>query len=197
MDRFVPRINQVLGNTCQIEHANILHVDPRALVECRKDFLEFDRTRLRMFAVAIRGTDGLADLHSTARQDGRVRLWPVVPAVASVDFRSAAEFAPDDHRDISIQSPFVQVRDERREALIEQRTFFATLRVIHPVRPVPVPAALVERHKSCAGFDQPAGNAQIFDHRGSAIPLKFLAAFSITSHNPRILFRQIQCIDQL
>ena len=60
-----------------------------------------------------------APLDSATGQQNAEDLRPVVATGAWVDLGSPAKFAPDQHRDIFVQSTFVQIFDERRHSLIQ------------------------------------------------------------------------------
>ena len=71
-----------------------------------------------------------------------------------VDARAAAHFAPGHDQHIFVETPRVQVFDERRHAVIEQRHF---LPHAFEIRRVPVPGSKRQCHATRPGFDQPTG----------------------------------------
>ena len=144
MNWFVSGINEVLGNTGEVEDSSVLGIDAGAMVQRREDFLKFDWANLRLFAIAICGTDCLSGPHTSSGHYCCVGLWPMVAAVAAVDLWRSSEFTPDDNGDIAIQASLVQVGDKRRQALVKPWTFFPALWKIHAVGTVPVPAAEVQ-----------------------------------------------------
>ena len=54
VQRFVARIDEVLRHTRLVEDADVLGVDPRALVERGEDLLKFDGPQARLLAVLDR-----------------------------------------------------------------------------------------------------------------------------------------------
>ena len=127
MNRFIAWFHQILGNPGQVEDPDVLYVNSSRLIQRRKHFLELDRTCLRMLSVAVGRADRLPGLQASPSQNCRVRLRPVIPTVTPVDFRRPAKLAPDHDRDIAIETSFVQIRNQRRKPLIQQRAFLTAL----------------------------------------------------------------------
>ena len=81
----------------------------------------------------------------------------------------------------------------------------ALLRTAVDQRRVPHVVAMVveitprsrDKHEGGAGFNQPAGNAEILDHLRGTVPLKCLAALSITRHDAGVFLRQIERLGKL
>ena len=90
----------------------LVDVDAQVVVERGEDFLEVDRAVLGLGAQAIGRADDLAGAHAAAGQQGAGDVGPVVAAGVLVDLGRAAEFAPDDDRDVLVQAAVVQVLDQ-------------------------------------------------------------------------------------
>src|SRR5579862_1471269 len=87
VDRRIARIDQVLRHSGKIKDANILHVDTGTLIERGKHFLKSDWARVWLLAVSVGRTDDLASLQSAPGQHRGIRLWPVIAAVHTINFR--------------------------------------------------------------------------------------------------------------
>ncbi len=108
MQRLIARVDEVLRDAGEVEDVSVLSVDAGTMVQRGKDFLECHRADLRLFAIAICGTNRLTCPHAAACQYSCVRLRPVVTAVVAVDFRRPAKLTPDNDRDIAIQATFAK-----------------------------------------------------------------------------------------
>ena len=100
-------------------------VDAQVVVDGGQDVLVMDRPAGGRAAQLVGRADHLADLHPAAEEQGRVDAGPVVAAGVLVDLGRAAELAPDDHGDVAVEPADVDVLDQRRDPLIEQRQMLA------------------------------------------------------------------------
>src|SRR6218665_528735 len=106
-------LDEVLRNARLVEDPDVFDVDPGVVVEGREDFLELDRTVFGVLAVPVRPADHLPRPHSAPGQETLVRLRPVIAAVVAVDLGGPAELPPDNHGNVPVESPLVEVADER------------------------------------------------------------------------------------
>ncbi len=100
-------------------------VDAQVVVDGGQDVLVVDRPAGGRAAQLVGRADHLADLHAAAEEQGRVDPGPVVAAGVLVDLGRAAELAPDDHGDVAVEAAVVDVLDQGRDPLVEQRQVLA------------------------------------------------------------------------
>ena len=82
----------------------------------------------------------------------------MVAAGVFVDLGRAAEFAPDDHRDVFVEPAKMQVFDQGREGHVELGNAGAARPEVLAVR---IPAAERDRHHPGTGLDQAAGHQEM------------------------------------
>ena len=140
-------------------------VDAQVVVDGGQDVVVVDRSAGGRAAELVGRADDLADLHAAAGEQGRVDPRPVVAAGVLVDLGRAAELAPDDHRDVPVQTAGVDVLDQGGDPLVEERQMLAELAEVAAVR---VPEAVGDRDAPRPGLDQPAGDQElVVPHRGA------------------------------
>jgi hypothetical protein len=148
-------------------------VDAQVAVHGRQQVLWSQRPVLRVAALRVRRADHLAHLEAAAAHQGRHGVRPVVAAQAAVRAghpRRPPELPARHDQNPLVQPAVVDVLDERRQRLVEERGPPA-----HPLGQVPtrlgvgvvVPAEVewlarlrgqrVDRHHRRAGLGQPAG----------------------------------------
>ena len=159
-----------------------------------------DRPFLGMLTQSIGRSNYLTCSHAPACQQGTADLWPVVAAPVFVDDRCPTEFAPDDDRDILVQSAVVQIVQQCRQTLIQHRKMISCIFKVGPVRPtVPVPSSVGKSHDAGPGFNQSSGCQQVIVHQRAciAIPGIFGGTATVTITDSWIFLFQIESIDKL
>src|SRR5947209_7798469 len=96
-----------------------------------------DRPGARLLAPAIRRAEDLPAAHAATRHERAANPRPMIAAAVGVDPWRAAKFAPDDDSHVLQQVALVAVLDQRRQADVQKRQRFASLREEVAV-PVPV-----------------------------------------------------------
>src|SRR5260370_41904247 len=104
------------------------NIDPQTLIERGEDVAEMNGPGVRLLAPAGRRAEHLTAAHAAARHQRAANARPMVAAAVRVDPRCAAELAPDDYRNIIQKMPLVQVLDQGRQAEVQERPCFASLR---------------------------------------------------------------------
>src|SRR6266536_3462679 len=159
-------IDEILRPAAQIGDGDLAHVDAEVVIERGEDVAELDRPLRCLAAQAIRGPDYLAGFHAAASEHAARDARPMVTAGVFVDGRGAPELAPDNDRNILVETALVQVLDQRADALIEQREVLPERAKIIAMM---VPAAEGEGHAACAGLDEPPGDEHVFHEFGAAV----------------------------
>ena|GEM_PF-5065469 len=90
----------------------------------------------------------------------------MITASLLVDLGGPAKLAPDDHGNIVIQTPGVDVLDQRRDTLVKQRQVLTKVSKIAAGR---IPETVPERDTSHPGFNQPPGDQKLIVLNGRAI----------------------------
>src|SRR5436190_21292002 len=103
-------------------------------------------------AKPIRRTNDLAHFHSPASEQRTRNTRPMIAPAILVDRGCATKFAPNNYRNIFVESALMDVFNERVHTLIEQRQILAQRAEVVAVM---VPTAERESHATRASFDQP------------------------------------------
>src|SRR4051812_20866096 len=114
-------INQILRTAGEIGQGCGCDVDAEVMIKGGEDFAELDGAINRFASEAIGGADDLTSFHSAASEQGAGDARPMVASAIFVDRRSAAEFTPDDNRNIFFETTIVDVINQGGQALVEQR----------------------------------------------------------------------------
>lgn len=187
-------IDQELRSACGIDDGGRSDVDPEVVIEGGDDFLHMDRSFLGIFTEAVGRADGLAGSHTAAGEIGAADLSPVIATCTIVDFRCAAELAPDDDGDIIEHPSNAEVIDQGAEALIEFRTVVAHQVKVLAVR---IPSAVAEAHHAHASFDQTASDQQMIVAGWGTVVLIFVGfAIAVAFDDLRVFLAQVEGIEQ-
>ena len=152
------------------------------------------RTVLGHTAQTIGRTDHLPGLHASTSNQAAADLRPMIATGRLVDLRRSTEFAPRHHRYVLTQTSLVKIRDQRRQAAIEQWQMSVTGRGV--VVAVEIPATKVQGHHASTGFDQSTGHQEMLEIPRSPVAVVLRTALAVSLTHRRILLRQIQCIGQ-
>ena len=159
------------------------------MIKRGEDFAELHGPLGGLAAETIRRANHLAGLHAASEEQPARDARPMIASAVLVDGGRAAELAPNDHRNILVQSALVQILDQRAESLIEQRQVLAQSTEVVAVM---VPAA--ERQGDAAGarFDQPARNEKMLHQFRTAIVAVLGIACAVTFHDTLVFLLQIE-----
>ena len=113
----------------------------------------------------------------------------MVPPPVLVDFGSAAELAPGDHRDILVQSPLMQVLHQGADPLVKGGQIVPSPLEIAAV---PIPEAEADGNATNPGLHQPAGQEELSHQSGGGIPLMLRGSLSIALADSWIFLLQVQ-----
>ena len=114
-----------------------VRINAKRVVQRGVHLAKGDRPFTGLSAEAVGRADDLPMLESAAGEQAAGDSRPVVAAGILVDGWCAAEFAPANHDDVLVETPLVEILDERREPLVEHREI---LPGPAEVTAVPVPA---------------------------------------------------------
>jgi hypothetical protein len=145
---------QVLRATTEVFQLDIIGFDAEVTIQRGQHFGEVHRSVGDLCAEPIGCADHLTVAKTTSCQQSATDLRPVIAAGFGIDAWCASEFAPRDDSHILVESPHMQILDQRREALIE----LGQVRVLHAVKVVAVkiPPSEVQCDDATAGLHQPS-----------------------------------------
>ena len=118
----------------------VTYRDTEIVVNRRDDFLDMDGAIVCSAAVFCRRAYRLTRVHSATSQKCTTDSGPVVSSPTFVDFWCTTKLTPDQHRHVIQHAAFVQVFDQRRNALIEFRTVVTNQAFVVTVRIPPLQA---------------------------------------------------------
>ena len=150
--------NQVLWPAGGVDDRHLARVNAEIVIERGKDLLKVDGPLAGFFAQAIGRADHLSATNAAAGQECTADIRPMIAPRLLVDPRRAAEFAPDDHRDV-----VEHARGRSESAINALKTLIELAAMVADQVEVPrmaVPATEGERHHAHAGFDQSRANSK-------------------------------------
>src|SRR5262249_29488071 len=111
-----------VDRTADGRHVPLLPIDSHGLVYGGKQIANRDRTLSDVRALLIAGANHTATVDAAAAERQRPAVGPVIAAPARVDRRSSTEFAcRNDYRALQ-HATLVEILEQRREALVQERS---------------------------------------------------------------------------
>src|SRR5437879_4151414 len=102
-------IHQIVRAASQIRDCDLIWVDAKTVVKCRKNLAKINRPFGRFSTEAIRCADQLPGAHPSACQQSTRNSRPMIAPRIFINGWGPPEFAPNNNRNILVESALVQI----------------------------------------------------------------------------------------